>query len=381
MQSSALLLGYGYDPEPRSLRSVTKQVLGLDVGKDYATSDWTAPILSPGQLAYAGADAVLVGRIHLLQAPQLAHSGRRRAYNLPRGCIPAIAAMEHRGLGFDRARHIELIEQWERDRADALIAFQEATGRPAPSKRIELAAWIAGVLPPGASWPRTESGKELSTSEKHLKRLAAIPAAHPLLKLAGLEKLISAFGTRLMTTVNPATGRLHAHYMIAGAKSGRFTCSKPNLQQLPASKAPDFKRVIIPAPGYRLIGADWNQIEMRAAGWLAREPALFDLFTQGLDLHRETAATIARIPRNEVSKEPRQRAKCISFGVTFGMQAASLVEYAYDSFDVVMTAGGAARARPDCARVSPAASVETAALPPVSAARLCGDRLRPRSEG
>jgi DNA polymerase I-like protein with 3'-5' exonuclease and polymerase domains len=241
-------------------------------------------------------------------------------------------------------RHVEQIEQWERDRADALIAFQEATGRPAPRKRSELAAWIAGVLPPGASWPRTESAKELSTSEKHLKLLAAIPAAHPLLKLAGLDKLISAFGTRLLTMVSPATGRLHAHYMIAGAKSGRFTCSKPNLQQLPASKAPDFKRVIIAAPGYRLIGADWNQIEMRAAGWLAREPALFDLFTQGLDLHRETAATIARIPRDEVSKELRQRAKCISFGVTYGMQAASLVEYAYDSFDVVMTQLEAQRA-------------------------------------
>jgi len=71
---------------------------------------------------------------------------------------------------------------------------------------------------------------------------------------------------------------------------------------------------------------------------------LYALFAQGLDLHRETAATIARIPRNEVSKELRQRAKCISFGVTYGMQAASLVEYAYDNFDVVMTPLEAQRA-------------------------------------
>jgi DNA polymerase-1 len=159
-----------------------------------------------------------------------------------------------------------------------------------------------------------------------------------------LDKLISAFGARLLTMVSPATGRLHAHYMIAGAKSGRFTCSKPNLQQLPASKAPGFKRVIVPAPGYRLIGADWNQIEMRGAGWLAREPALYDLFAKGLDLHRETAAMIARLSRDEVTDEQRQRAKCISFGVTYGMQAISLVEYAYDSFDVIMTQLEAQRA-------------------------------------
>jgi DNA polymerase I-like protein with 3'-5' exonuclease and polymerase domains len=344
LQSSALLLGYGYDPEPRSLRAVTKQVLGLQITKDYATSDWSAPVLSAGQLAYAGSDAVLTRRIHLSQVSQLAQCGRQRAYDLQRGCIPAVATMEHRGLGFDPAQHMEQVAQWERDRASALVAFLEATGQPAPRKRSELAAWIANVLPPGARWPRTESGTELSTAERHLKRLAAIPAAHPLLKLARLDKLISAFGTRLLTMVSPATGRLHAHFMIAGAKSGRFTCSKPNLQQLPASKAPGFKRVIVRAPGYQLIGADWNQIEMRAAGWLAREPALYDLFDQGLDLHRETAATIARISRDEVSKELRQRAKCISFGVTYGMQAPSLVEYAYDSFDVVMTQLEAQRA-------------------------------------
>ncbi len=228
VQSSALLFGYGYDPEPRSLRAATKQVLGLDIAKDYATSDWSAPILSAGQLAYAGADAVLTRRIHLAQTSQLAQFGRQRAYELQRGCIPAIAMMEHRGLGFDRARHVEQVAQWEQDRAAAIAEFRQATGQPAPRKRSELAAWIATVLRPGARWPRTQSGNELSTAEKHLKRLAAIPAAHPLLKLARLDKLISAFGMPLLSMVSPATGRLHAHYMIAGAKSGRFTCAKPN---------------------------------------------------------------------------------------------------------------------------------------------------------
>ena len=325
LQSSALLLGYGYDPEPRSLRAVARQVLGLEIAKDYATSDWSAPTLSAGQLAYAGADAVLTRRIHLAQARQLAEYDRQRAYDLQRGCIPAIAAIEHRGLGFDRVRHSSRLRGGSRTALPpSLLSWKRRAG---------LRRASAANSPPGlrASCHQARGGREpireeFSTAEKHLKRLAAIPAAHPLLKLARLDKLISAFGERLLKMVSPATGRLHAHYMIAGAKSGRFTCSKPNLQQLPASKAPGFKRVIVPAPGYRLIGADWNQIEMRGAGWLAREPALYDLFAKGLDLHRETAAMIARLHRDEVTDEQRQRAKCISFGVTYGMQALSLVD-------------------------------------------------------
>jgi DNA polymerase I-like protein with 3'-5' exonuclease and polymerase domains len=342
VQSSALLLGPRYDREPRSLRAVAKQVLGLTVAKDYATSDWAAPQLSPGQLAYAGADAVLTRRIHLTLSPHL--GSRRRAYDLQRGCIPAIAAMEHRGLGFDAPRHARQTAVWEHERNAAQAAFQAAAGQPPPRTPRELAAWVKSVLPPGWRWPLTESGNDLSTSAKHLKRLAAIPAAHPLLRIIRLNKLLSGFGTGLTAKRSPTTGRLHASYRIAGAKTGRFTCSGPNLQQLPAAKAPDFKRVIVPAHGYRLIGADWNQIEMRAAGWLADEPALFELFAKGLDLHRETAATIGRIPSAKVTKELRQRAKCISFGTTYGMQAASLVEYAYDNFDVVMTQLEAQRA-------------------------------------
>jgi DNA polymerase I-like protein with 3'-5' exonuclease and polymerase domains len=337
VQSSALLLGYGYDPEPRSLRAVAKQVLGLDISKGYSLSDWSAPVLSPGQLAYAAADAVMTRRIHLTHARQLVQQNRRRPYDLQRGCIPAVAAMEHRGIGFDRQRHTDQVRHWEQERAEARMAFEQEIGHPVPSTRREIARWIECILPPGMRWPRTASGKELSTAQAHLKRLSRVPAAHPLLRVLQLDKLLSAFGMGLHALINPVTRRLHPSYRIAGAKSGRFACANPNLQQFPSVRAPGLRQAIVPADGYVLLGADWNQVEFRGAGFIAQEPRLYDLFGQGLDLHRETAARIARIAYDQVTDEQRKRAKAISFGALYGMQANSLAEYAFDSFGVIMT--------------------------------------------
>jgi DNA polymerase I-like protein with 3'-5' exonuclease and polymerase domains len=338
VQSSALLLGYGYDPEPRSLRAAAKQVLGLDIAKSYALSDWSAPVLSPGQLAYAAADAVLTRRIHLTHMPQLSQQNRRRPYDLQRGCIPAVAAMEHRGIGFDRQRHMEQVRHWEQERGAARRAFEQETGHPVPSTRSEIARWIETVLPPGMQWPRTASGKELSTAEAHLKRLGRVPAAHPLLRVLQLDKLLSAFGMGLLALINPVTGRLHPNYRIAGAKSGRFACANPNLQQFPSVRAPDLRKAIVAADGHLLLGGDWNQVEFRGAGFISGEPRFYELFARARDLHRETAARIARVAYDQVTDEQRKRAKAISFGALYGMQAPSLAEYAFDSFGVTMTA-------------------------------------------
>ena len=81
--------------------------------------------------------------------------------------------------------------------------------------------------------------------------------------------------------MSPATGRIHCDYNIAAAKSGRFTSSHPNLQQLPAARAPEFRRCIIAAPGNVLICCDWNQVEMRAARWLSKDQALTRVYAEG----------------------------------------------------------------------------------------------------
>ena len=133
------------------------------------------------------------------------------------------------------------------------------------------------------------------------------------------------------------TGRIHAHYSIAGAKSGRFSCNHPNLQQLPSARAPEFRRCIVAASGCVLVGCDYNQVELRAAAWSANDQNLTRVYRDGRDVHAETAAFIAGVPVEQVTKAQRQAAKAVNFGALYGQQAPGLVEYAFDAFDVVMS--------------------------------------------
>src|SRR5262249_44163647 len=142
---------------------------------------------------------------------------------------------------------------------------------------------------------------------------------------------------KLQQFINPVTGRLHAHYNLAGTKSGRFSCSAPNLQQLPSAKAPEFKNAIIAAPGHVLVGGDWSQIEMRAAAWISRDPALTAVYEQERDLHTETAAVIAGVAAAEVTPAQRQGAKAVNFGSIYGIGPRTLAEDAFDTYGIDMT--------------------------------------------
>jgi DNA polymerase-1 len=337
MQAAGLVLGVGFGGG-RSLANASKVLLGLDVRKELRTSDWGAANLSEGQLAYAAADAVLTRRLwpRLVEAMQA--SGTGAAYELQRRAVPAVAAMELRGLTLDRAEHGRQVDIWSRELAVARRQYQETTKQIPPSSPNEVRAWLTMVLDINtlACRPRTETGM-LSIESRHIKRLIHVETARPVLRILAHEKLLSTFGPTLAKQINPATGRLHAHYNIAGSKAGRFTCSNPNLQQLPSQRAPEFRRCIVAAPGDLLVGCDWNQIEVRAAAWLSGDAALTELYTEGRDLHAENASLIAGVPLAEVTKAMRQAAKPVTFGALYGIGPRSLAEDAFAHYGVEMT--------------------------------------------
>jgi hypothetical protein len=213
------------------------------------------------------------------------------------------------------------------------------TGKPPPSTPNQVRDWLASILPPErlAQWPRTEKDQQLSIEGKHLKRLIGLPGTAPVLRMLAMEKLLSTFGPKLVEKLNPITGRLHPSFIISGAKSGRFACSHPNLQQLPSKRAPEFRRCIVASPGHVLIGCDWNQIELRAAGWISGDPELNEIYEQGLDLHKEMASQIAGVTLDQVTKDQRTAAKPVSFGAIYGIGPRSLAEDAFDNYDVEMS--------------------------------------------
>jgi DNA polymerase I-like protein with 3'-5' exonuclease and polymerase domains len=338
-QAFGLLYGF-----PRSLAWAAEVIFGIETPKALQTSCWSATRLSNGQIAYAAIDAVLTHRLWMRLDEQLEIAERRGAYELQARAIPAVADMQLRGLGIDLAEHRRQVDGWSQDLAAARREYHEKTGKTPPSGPTQVREWLADMVEID-TWPRTASG-QLSIERKHLKRLIVWdePTVKPVLEMLAKEKLISTFGPKLAALVNPVTRRLHASYSIAGAKSGRFTASHPNLQQLPTTRAPEFKRCVIPAPGYVLVVCDWSQVEMRAAAWISRDEALTAVYAEGRDLHRETAAIITGVPVEKVTAGQRQAAKPVNFGAIYGIGPHTLAEDAFDNYSIDMTVWEAKRA-------------------------------------
>jgi DNA polymerase I-like protein with 3'-5' exonuclease and polymerase domains len=331
----------GIGRRTRSLENAARDTFGLDVPKALQTSDWSAKRLSDGQLAYAATDAVVAWRLWLVQKKRLKASGRLVAYTLQRDVLPAVADMQLRGLRLDRNKHAEQVESWKLRLAEARREYHELTGQSPPATDVEVRAWVERTAPPEKllEWRRTEKTGEISIAEVYLKRLALLgdPTVKLVLKMRSAEKLLRNFGPKLVGFIHPVTARIHADYMVGATKAGRFSAKRPNLQQLPAKRAPDFKGCIVPALGHVLVGCDFNQIEMRAAAWISGDRALTAVYAAGRDLHVETAAIIAKVPVERVTPEQREGAKPVNYGAIYGVGPLTLAENAFAEYEIEMS--------------------------------------------
>ena len=161
-----------------------------------------------------------------------------------------------------------------------------------------------------------------STGEAVLKSVRH-PLAEMLLEYRSHEKLITAFGDNLLKHINPKTQRLHPDYMQIGADTGRFSCSKPNLQQIPHDS--EFRDCFVAPKGRKLVTADYSQIELRILAEMSGDTTLVKAFNSGKDLHTFTASQMFNIPEDKVRKDvERFQAKSINFGLMYGRGARSL---------------------------------------------------------
>ena len=340
LQGAGLVHGVGHSGETRRLDRVARVRLGLDVPKELQVSDWDAPRLSPGQLAYAGSDAILAHRIWPGLRDEIATKNRWAPYELQRRASAAVAAMELSGVLVDLEEHTQHVAAWSRDLAIARQEYVALIGKPPPTKPNEIRAWLETVLSPQelAQWTHTKKAGLLSITKDDLGKLAHVESARPVIDIVNREKLLSSFGVKLAAKVNPITGRIYPSFHLAAAKAGRFSASDPNFQQMPTEKrAPGFRRCFRAAPGYVLIGCDFSQIELRALAFKSRNRALTEAFANGVDIHRTTAAGIAGVALDEVTDAQRQGAKPVNFGAIYGMKERGLVQYAFNTYGVALS--------------------------------------------
>ena len=168
-----------------------------------------------------------------------------------------------------------------------------------------------------------------STKEEVLQELALdYPLPKVLLEHRGLAKLKSTYTDKLPTMINRVTGRIHTSYHQSGTATGRLSSSDPNLQNIPIRNAEGrrVRQAFIVPDGYKLIAADYSQIELRIMAHLSEDPNLLTAFANGLDIHSATAAEVFSTPLDRVTADQRRSAKAINFGLIYGMSAFGLAK-------------------------------------------------------
>jgi DNA polymerase-1 len=175
-----------------------------------------------------------------------------------------------------------------------------------------------GLKPVG----RTAKTRAFSTRDEDLEVLATVHALPAKVRdYRTVSKLKSTYVDALPRLVNQRTGRIHASFNQTGAASGRLSSSEPNLQNVPirTEQGRRVRRAFIPQGGWRLMCADYSQVELRILAHMAEDTALLEAFSSGEDIHRRTAAQIFSVAYDLVSQEQRRVAKTINFGVIYGM--------------------------------------------------------------
>ncbi len=172
---------------------------------------------------------------------------------------------------------------------------------------------------------KTKTG--YSTDAASLEKLAGQhPIIDHLLRYREVEKLRSTYGEGLLAEIDPTDGRIHATFNQTVARTGRLSSDAPNLHNIPvrSEEGRAFRRAFVPAAGNELLVADYNQIELRCIAHLAQDPGLIAAFEAGDDIHRATASRVFGVDPAEVTIEQRSKAKMVSYGLAYGMEAYGL---------------------------------------------------------
>ena len=277
---------------------------------------------------YAAEDADITLRLHLALWPQIqANPGLLYIYEkIEMPAMRVLGIMERNGIRIDSA----LLAKQGQEIGKRLLALEgeihQLAGQPF---NIQSPKQIAEILFGQLELPvikKTPSGSP-STDEEVLQKLAEdYPLPARILDYRSLAKLMSTYIEKLPRMADPQTGRVHTNFSQAVAVTGRLASSEPNLQNIPVrtEEGRRIREAFIPAPGCKLLSADYSQIELRIMAHIAEDANLLEAFAAGKDVHQATAAEIFGIPLEDVSSEQRRYAKVINFGLIYGMSAFGL---------------------------------------------------------
>jgi len=299
-----------------SAGGVVEGQLDLDGSADDGRSEAATAAIAVGELAdslIAAVEAAGVADLH-------------REVEVP--LVRVLARMEHIGIAVDR-EVLKRIADELNSRVEALAAeLRDVADSPSlnlnsPTQLRALLYDQRGLSPAGVRKTKSGYSTDAATLEKLRDQWPEF--IEPLLRHRELDKLRGTYGDGLLAEV-AADGRIHASFNQTVARTGRLSSEHPNLHNIPvrSDEGRVFRTAFVPAVGHTLLVADYNQIELRCIAHLSGDPGLLEAFNAGVDIHNATAARVFNVEPSEVSVDQRSKAKMVSYGLAYGMEAYGL---------------------------------------------------------
>ena len=280
-------------------------------------------------LNYAAEDADVTTQLANLLKPRLPQESMTAFYEtIERPLVPIIAEMEFTGVKVDK----DMLRKLSNDFAKQIVALETEIHKIAghsfnigsPKQLGEVLFGEMGL----EGGKKTKTGS-YSTSADILEDLAhEHDIVQKVLDWRGLSKLKSTYADALPEAINPATGRVHTSFSLAGTNTGRLSSSDPNLQNIPI-RTEDGKMIraaFVPEKGYEFLSVDYSQVELRLAAELADIKQLKQAFHDGIDIHAATASQVFGVPLKDMTPDIRRNAKAINFGIIYGISAFGLAK-------------------------------------------------------
>jgi DNA polymerase-1 len=333
---AAQIIHNGQAYRSNSLEALAEQYLGIALDKSEQKSDWSRGLME-AQLEYAARDAAVLLPLRESLIAKIKEGHLVEVCKLEFECLHAVVEMELKGILLDSEAWALLHEKYLKEQQELSDKLLEELGQGVVQMNFFGEEKTYGInLDSHQQVIKAFKSKGIdleSTSHYQLMEYKdKSEMVEWFMEYRRVTKAIQSFLSPLPQYISSATGRLHPSYYQLGAHSGRFSCGNPNIQQIPRGK--EFRDCFIPAKGNKLIIADYSQIELRVAAEIAEDTTMMAAYRQNMDLHALTASLVANKPIELITKQERQAAKAVNFGLIYAMGAKGLQGYARTVYGV-----------------------------------------------
>ncbi len=278
---------------------------------------------------YAGEDADVTLQVAQAIRPDIEKQGVAQVcYEVECPLVPVLIDMEYEGIRLD----IEALEAFSQKLVPEIADLQNRIYQAAGHEfNVDSPKQLGVVLYEELQIernPKKTATGQYSTRETELVRLMGRhPIIADILEYRNAVKLKSNYVDQLPASVNPRTGKLHTHYSQTWTATGRMQSDNPNLQTIPVRKerGREIRAAFVPCnDDYLLLSVDYSQIELRVMADLSGDPAMIEAFAKNIDIHALTAAKVYKVDVDQVTREMRDKAKTVNFGIIYGISAFGL---------------------------------------------------------